>query len=80
MPSREFLLIEKELTQTFGDILAKGILSQALKKVGATPETVTKEQMRKAIEGHIRNSVTAFMGGGGANDLVVKLKKKLAET
>jgi len=78
MPSQQYKAIEEELTLVFGDILAKGMLAQAVKKVGATPENVNVEQLKKAIDGHVRQSVMAFMGGGGANDLVIKLKKKLA--
>ena len=80
MPSQSYKAIESELIVVFGDILAKGMLSQAVKKVGATPENVSAEQLRKAIDGHVRHSITAFMGGGGANDLVIKLKKKLVDT
>jgi hypothetical protein len=77
MPSEPFKIVEIELRAVVGDILAKGILSQAMKKAGANPETVSRDVMRMACDQHIRQSMETFMGGDGASSLVMKLKKKL---
>jgi hypothetical protein len=78
MPSHAFVTMEDEIKKVLGDILAKGILTQSLKKIGATPDSVDAPTMKKAIDTHVGKALEGFMGQGGARDMVLKLKKRLA--
>lgn len=77
MPSEPFLIVESELRSVVGEILAKGIMSQAMKKVGVTPDRADEACMRRACDTHIRQSMEAFLGRDGAGNLVMKIKKHL---
>jgi hypothetical protein len=78
MPSTTFVTMEDEIKKVLGDILARGILTQALKKIGATPDSVDSATMKKAIDIHVGKSLESFLGQGGAKDMVAKLKKRLS--
>jgi len=74
MPSSTYSLVAVNLETIVGDILANGIIKIGLKKVGATPETTTPEQMKKAIDHHIYDAVSSFMGRKKAIQWAIKIK------
>lgn len=72
-----YAYVTDSLEPFVGDILAAGIVKIGLKKVGATPETTTGEQMKSAIDCHICEAVKAFMGKDKAISWAVKMKEAI---
>ncbi len=60
MPNKVFQTVVEEL-DFVGDILSIGITKKAVYQQGATPDDVTVNQMRKALDNHIVPSLYDFI-------------------
>ena len=76
MPNAIFDVVVDELDTFIVDILALGMTKKALQKVGATPETVSKAQMSKALNVHIKPNLNSFMSPDKSMKLVRHIEKK----
>jgi len=77
MTSQSCAIVTGSLEPIVGDILAKGIIKTGLQKVGATPDSTTPQDMKRAIDAHIRDAVKAFMGREKACIWAAKMKDEL---
>lgn len=77
MPSQAYEMVRDSLEPVVGDILAIGIIKTGLKKVGADPESATRDNLRGAIDAHILESIRAFMGKDKATLWAAQMKERL---
>lgn len=76
MGNRIFELVVEEL-DFVGAILSRGITKKAVKKEGAIPDTVSKQEMKKAIRNHIEPALHDFVSKKKARRWREKTFKKL---
>lgn len=76
MGNRIFEIAVEELL-FLGDILSVGVVKKGLVMVGATPDSVTKEQMKQALNLHIIPSIRSFVSPEKASEVKHNIMKKL---
>ncbi len=76
MPNKVFNIVVEELSFV-GDILSVGITKKAVISQGATPEDVTVDVMKEALDSHIIPSLYDFMSKRKAENWRVNTLKKL---
>ncbi|MEM3395929.1 MAG: hypothetical protein QW620_00265 [Thermoplasmata archaeon] len=76
MGNRIFEVTVEELS-FLGDILSVGVVKKGLLMIGATPDSVTKDQMILALDQHIIPSIRSFVSPEKANAVKHTILKKL---
>ena len=72
-----FTIVVSELEKQLGDILARGITKKALVKVASNENVATEMDMIKAMDIHIKPTLTTFMTPDKANVIIRHIKVKL---
>lgn len=62
-----------------GDILSVGIVERGLEKVGSTPDTVTPQKMRQAIDIHVSRALAVFIPPERVTEVTNTLIKRVKE-
>ncbi|MCX8173804.1 MAG: hypothetical protein N3F63_04260 [Thermoplasmata archaeon] len=76
MGNRIFEITVEELS-FLGDILSMGVVKKGLVMVGATPDSVTRDQMLQALDLHIIPSIRSFVSPEKASQVKHNILKKL---
>ena len=78
MPNAIFRAAVDQL-EFLGDIFSLGIVKKGVTKVGATPDTVTREQMLSALDAHILPAVKSFVGPDKARSVKRDLTRVVSQ-
>ena len=78
MVNENVLIVINELEKAVGDILAKGMTTKGLQKIGANPETATAADVWKALNVHIKPSLSSFMSSDKSKELLWKIRKQIS--
>jgi len=76
MGNKIFRQVVEEL-DFVGDILSSGMTKKAVRNEGALPETVSREEMKDAIQNHIEPALHDFVSKKKARSWRKKIFKKL---
>lgn len=77
MGNRIFEITVEELA-FLGDILSIGVVKKGVNMIGATPDSVTMDQMIQALDRHIIPAIRSFVSNEKANEVKHNILKKLA--
>ncbi len=79
MPNKVYSIVVSELETVLGDILAAGITKKAIVSMGYDPDSIGPDEMKKALRGHIQNSLGSFMAPDKSKAFIKKIEKRLDE-
>ena len=80
MTSDLYNLVVVELETHIGDILAAGITKKAVRSLGYSEDHITKEEMKEALNQHVKKSLGSFMAPAKAHEVVRRIEKKMDQT
>ena len=77
MPNDVYLLVTDELEVHIGDILALGIAKKAVRSLGYSEDYVTKEEIKEALNKHVKTSLGSFMAPAMAHEVIKRIEEKM---